>query len=436
MNKLKLKKIENAQTFLFWVLLFIFVMLIAISGWSQVTFLGDNWQAKRNPLMSNLTNVGSITYFSTGEMNYYTNKAMPKLWKTDGTEAGTIELGIALMDSLVASASSNVTLVELVDFNGNCFFTTSTAALCKSDGTDAGTVAIRDFNYISNLTAVNGLLFFTADDGIHGKELWKTDGTLAGTQMVKDIYVEFTPITGSNPGSLVALGNTLIFVATTPEYGAELWKSDGTEAGTQIIKDIRSGTAGINGVNATKGMIVFGGSLYLSLNDGSTGTELWKTDGTTAGTVQVKDIIAGSGDANPQNFIEMNGNIYFSVGFKTWKSDGTTAGTIQIADNAGFESGYAAYNGNIYYDNGSSKLWKTNGSAGNASQFKESFKVIAFVGVSDSKLIMLAEAMMLLSMAPNADSSFGKLMAPLFPGLPISIPEAGMRLIRKIPNIS
>ncbi|MCF8374710.1 MAG: choice-of-anchor D domain-containing protein, partial [Bacteroidales bacterium] len=372
-------------------------LLLSVSGFSQVTFLGDNWQAKRNPLMSNLTNVGSITYFSTGEMNYYTNKAMPKLWKTDGTEAGTIELGTALMDSLVASASSNVSLVELVDFNGNCFFTTSTGALCKSDGTNAGTIAIRDFNYISNLTAVNGLLFFTADDGIHGKELWKTDGTLAGTQMVKDIYVEFTPITGSNPGSFFAFGNTLIFVATTPDYGVELWKSDGTEAGTQMIKDIRSGSAGISGVDATNGMIVFGGSLYLSLNDGNTGAGLWKTDGTAAGTVQVKDI----NGIYLYNFYEKNGDLYFTAytGSTTfWKSDGTTAGTIQISYVAG---GGAAYNGNFYYVDNSNNLWKTNGSPGNESLFKENFDVIAFVGVIDSKLIMLAESRDVITDGPE-----------------------------------
>ncbi|MBU1579298.1 MAG: choice-of-anchor D domain-containing protein, partial [Bacteroidetes bacterium] len=372
-------------------------MLCTANLQAQVTFLGDNWQAKRNPLMSNLTNVGSITYFSTGEMNYYTNKAMPKLWKTDGTEAGTIELGTALMDSLVASASSNVTLVELVDFNGNCFFTTSTAALCKSDGTDAGTVAIRDFNYISNLTAVNGLLFFTADDGIHGKELWKTDGTLAGTQMVKDIYVEFAPITGSNPGSFFAFGNTLIFVATTPDYGVELWKSDGTEAGTQMIKDIRSGSAGISGVDATNGMFVFGGSLYLSLNDDNTGAGLWKTDGTAAGTVQVKDI----NGSYLYNFYEKNGDLYFTAytGSTTfWKSDGTTAGTIQISYVAG---GGAAYNGNFYYVDNSANLWKTNGSPGNESLFKENFKVIAFVGVMDSKLIMFAESYDVITDGPE-----------------------------------
>src|SRR5205823_8808173 len=95
---------------------------------------------------------------------------------------------------------------------------------------------------------------------------------------------------GSNPFNLMVVGETLFFSANDGVNGTELWKSDGTAAGTVLVKDIRPGSAGSSPSYHT----VVKGTLYFTANDGVNGVELWKSDGTAAGTVLVKDIRPGS----------------------------------------------------------------------------------------------------------------------------------------------
>src|SRR5262249_10560180 len=112
--------------------------------------------------------------------------------------------------------------------------------LWKSDGTAAGTTRIAgDFLLRpSDFTNVEGALYFTSSDGIHGWELWKSDGTTAGTVMVADISSSF----GSNPTGLTNVNGTLFFSAASDLDGRELWRSDGTAAGTTMVLDIHPGT--------------------------------------------------------------------------------------------------------------------------------------------------------------------------------------------------
>ncbi len=91
------------------------------------------------------------------------------------------------------------------------------------------------------MTNVNGTLYFRAGDGSTGFELWKSDGTNSGTVLVKDIF----PGGGSaDPRYLTNINGTLYFRANEGINGAELWKSDGTSAGTVLVKDIVSGNVG------------------------------------------------------------------------------------------------------------------------------------------------------------------------------------------------
>ena len=163
--------------------------------------------------------------------------------------------------------------------------------------------------------AVGNTLYFVANDGINGKELWKTDGTASGTVMIKDIN---SGSSSSDPSYLVAFGNTLYFRADDGTNGSELWKSDGTASGTVMVKDIISG----GGQGYPSYLTAIGNTLYFRADDGTNGVELWKSDGTASGTVMVKDINSGSGSSNINYLVAVGNTLYFRA------NDGTNGSEL------------------------------------------------------------------------------------------------------------
>lgn len=209
---------------------------------------------------------------------------------------------------------------ELHEFNGEIYFSADNGQvgkeLWKTDGTTAGTQLVKDI-HVGNedadsfpgwFTEYKGELYFTAVDASRGEELWKTDGTAAGTVLIKDINGGDD---GSVPTELVIFKNEIYFAASDGSNNDELWKSDGTASGTKLVKDIRSQSSSSPG-NAS-GLYEFNDFLYFNARDNANGVELWRSDGTEAGTTLVLDADPGDGHSWPGDFFEFKGDLYFTA---------------------------------------------------------------------------------------------------------------------------
>lgn len=230
--------------------------------------------------------------------------------------------------------SQSSSIYYLTAYNNLLLFantdTTHGLELWKSDGTATGTLMIKDINpgaqgsMASQICYWNGDVFFFADDSINGRELWKSNGTASGTLLVKDI----------NPGSADSLDgyipemvvdkNGVYFPASDKGGYIGLWKSDGTESGTLLLKNYRTITPPGLFTRSNE-------NLFFAAEDLAHGSELWLSDGTPKGTRLVKDINPGFGGSHIQYPAAMNGALFFFANeYQLWKSDGTDTGTIKI----------------------------------------------------------------------------------------------------------
>jgi ELWxxDGT repeat protein len=207
------------------------------------------------------------------------------------------------------------------------------------------------------LTAVGNTLYFAADDGKNGFQLWRSNGTAASTKPVT---------TGrkfvASPANLTALGNTLFFSADDGFSGDELWKSNGTVAGTVRVADILPGSTGSQPLELT----AFDGQLFFSALIGSSRRELWRHNPSSLSTLRLTsyDVIELAPSA---------ASLYFTRDSQVWKTDGTLPETEQVSNVSRFQflspRDYTPLNNAVFYTasnastNSTREIWRTDGTS-------------------------------------------------------------------------
>lgn len=302
------------------------------------------------------------------------------LWKSDGSAVGTVKV-----------TDLGKALGKMVVMNGAMYFPSPNNApnnpgYWKSDGTAAGTAftAIQDLfptmvdagTTLGNFTTSANTLFYWINGDV-SSALVKTDGTLQGDVIVKDKL--------KSTREPIAINGTLYFFGwtydTDPNFPTQagLWKSDGTAAGTSFVvssfnyappEEPHSTLGEINNfANLNGQLIIFAWRINYADYGNADGVEVWKTDGTVAGTVKVKDILSAEpGDANFRTVL--NDVLYFTAnaegeGLELWETDGTTAGTtvIELSPGQGQSrpGGFASINGMLFFwatdDNNGFRPW-------------------------------------------------------------------------------
>jgi ELWxxDGT repeat protein len=273
---------------------------------------------------------------------------------------------------------------------GNTVFFTATdgtdgVQLWTSDGTEAGTHMVTRINPTGDafpsgfgshpvLVAFGNSVFFSATNGTDGIQFWKSDGTATGTTMVDKI----NPTGDASPGGFTPVGSELYFVAQVGG-ATQLWKTDGSSANTMQVQGLAGGTP--------NWLAAVGSTLYLVTTAGDNTSQLWKTDGTPTGAVSLKTLTPGLAGFGMTQLTAVGGTLYFeaddgTTGHELWKSDGSPAGTILVKDiNPGSASSMPfalrAYNGQVLFDaddgTHSLQLWRSDGTAAGTTLFTDTF---------------------------------------------------------------
>lgn len=242
-----------------------------------------------------------------------------ELWVSDGTASGTFPLTVD---------EDNFGTIKVGE--GNYLYYTAGADLWRTDGTLAGIELVADVMSVRDVASANGTIWFFDLDGPLGGSppptwsLWKSDGTLANTTLVKELG-------NLKPKLLTANDTGVIF--TGGSANVEPYVSDGTELGTGQLLEINDGDG-----SDPQDFTPFGGNAFVfTANDGMNGRELWYTGGTAGNTYLIKNLAQGFSSSPPVELIELNGEVFFRAddgvsGKELYKTDGTANGTVLVAN--------------------------------------------------------------------------------------------------------
>ena len=312
-----------------------------------------------------LTDFNGVLFFTATDGSGI-GKTGRELWRSNGSTLGTVQV-VDLASGGTDSSPRRLTVYK----NALYFFANSDGfgrELVRTTGTPGNASTVRDIapgqpsgitegnEFLTVMGAgANQRLYFSArNDSQGGQELWTSDGTEAGTVRVRDI----NPTGSSNPTGITTVGNLIYFAATDGVAGVELWRSNGSDTGTVLVRDIAAGAPG----SAPQNLTASAGRLFFTADDGINGRELWVSTGNSTGTVMLTDFRNGA-DRTPslgiRDLRDIDGVLCFTAddgvnGRELWISDGTPAGTRMINDLSGPLSAsnpgqFTAFNGQLLY---------------------------------------------------------------------------------------
>jgi len=377
-------------------------------------FLDLNKNGNSEPIF--LTEINGKLLFTAMD-----NNSTYSIWNTDGNfgnankinssissfhmiQPNCFSLGAFGQNTYYASLNNQLIFNAFDSINGE--------ELWISDGVNASLLKNVDpgvFNanspkssYPKNLTVVGSNVFFTAYNSAYYNELWVTDGTTSGTKLVKDIYKGNRIHSSSGPNNLFEFNNRLYFTANDSIHGEELWVSDGTELGTNMLKDIHVGSVDSKPYQFT----LLNNKLCFLANDGISGTELWTYDPASGMTSLIKDLTF-SGNSLIEEFVLSRNKLYFiNNGAELWESDGTSSGTNIIKSGLLYASNLHSFAGKLFFNNNSS-LWVSDGTTSGTNELKSNINPRKFISL-DSKLVIyetnkfhLCDSQLLLSSIKN-----------------------------------
>jgi ELWxxDGT repeat protein len=304
-----------------------------------VLLFAQNFTAQEISLLKDInpgTSNSNSTNFKVFDGNLYFT-ANNKTFISDGTEQETNELSTNLRFS-----SPN----KGVDYDGKLYF--SAEFQSPNEGAKGQEICvlnngiislIQDINPdaanadIDNLIEHNGMLYFSANNGTNGRELWIYDPTTNVASLLKNIRDDSNSIAGSSISNMTVHNNLIYFTAQETTSKNELWKTNGTEGGTVKVAVITENNKIGTDIDY---LIDFNGELYFSANEENTSKELWSYNSSTQISRIVKDIRTGNLGSSPKNFIEFDGELLFTAsseqqnGDELYKTDGTEGGTIKV----------------------------------------------------------------------------------------------------------
>jgi ELWxxDGT repeat protein len=310
------------------------------------------------------------------------------LWVTDGTPGGTAVLKNAVDD------------ISSVQIAGGRLHFTSGNEVWSTDGTAVGTTLLQDVSTAATyrpvaITGAGNQLYFATGStpGTVKDRTWISDGTTAGTVVMDHA----TRAAGNDIRHVAAVGESVLFTQDDGVLGRELWRSDGTPTGTGLVMDIYPGIGSAFGPPIPNpAPAVMGGVYYFQADENQSGRELWRSDGTTTGTWKVKDIAPpggpGTSGATP---VATDSHLYFSGRHPTargqgmWRTDGTEAGThvldIPLAYYPTDLQPLAAAGDRVWFLDGSrSRLWTYHGITGQSLDLMTVQPVVTSTIVGDA----------------------------------------------------